>query len=48
MRNMDISKELKLDVETNQTLLKTAIYNHQVSFGVHISYYCYSFMLDGF
>lgn len=29
---MEISKELKADIDANQILLKTAIRNHQVSF----------------
>lgn len=32
MRNMEISKELKTDIDANQNSLKTAIRNHQVSF----------------
>lgn len=31
MRNMEVSKELKADIDANQNLLKTAIRNHQVS-----------------
>lgn len=32
MRNVEISKELRADIDANQNMLKAAIRNHQVSF----------------
>lgn len=34
MKDLEITKELKSDIEYNQTQLKNAICNHQVSFDI--------------